>query len=38
MAIRVKRGKDRRIFAKTARRTHKKNIIGHTVMRGGIRL
>lgn len=34
----VSRGKDKRIFKKTAMATNKKNIPGQIVQRGGIRL
>ena len=35
---RVSKGKDRRIFKKTAMATNKKNIPGQIIQRGGIRL
>lgn len=35
---RVSKGKDRRIFKRTAMATNKKNIPGQVIQRGGIRL
>lgn len=34
----MSRGKDRKVFSKTARGTNKKNLVNTTVMRGGYRL
>ncbi len=36
--MKMSRNKSKKLFRKTASRTHKKNTVGGRIMRGGIRL